>query len=117
MLVLDPQSHRLLYILTGLVPESTGQVAQNGKVLGTVDHHGRIRTLRRHGPPLAPFTGHDRQIGQRKRMRRTLATWYDSMPFLFYLFLLTSDCRVENLKKLRLTMKMAVARVDIQMTR
>ena len=51
-------------------------MAQNGEMLGTIDDNGRIRTLRGHGPSLVAIAGHDRQISQRKRMRRTLVTRY-----------------------------------------
>ena len=51
-------------------------MAQNGEMLGTIDHNGRIRTLRGHGPSLVAIAGHNRQIGQGKRMRRTLVTRY-----------------------------------------
>lgn len=72
--------------MTGLVPEPTGQVAQDGEMLGTIDHHGGVRPLRRHGPPFTTSTRDNRQIGQGKRMRRTLATRYDStlLPLKVY---------------------------------
>jgi hypothetical protein len=66
-------------------------MAQNGEMLGTIDDNGRIRTLRGHGPSLVAIAGHDRQISQRKRMRRTLVTRYvilaPAMSFVYSLYI------------------------------
>ena len=61
-------------LIEGVVPEPAGQVAQDGEMLGPFDHHGRVRTVRRYGPTLAPSAGNHRQIGQRERMRRPVAS-------------------------------------------
>jgi hypothetical protein len=90
-----------LFSFSGVVPKPTGQVAQNGEMLGTVDHHGRVRTLRGHGPPLAAIAGHDRQIGKGKRMRRPLVTRY--VPLIFSLFLIHSIAHNIILDKIRRT--------------
>ena len=60
--------------VAGLVPEPAGQVAQDGEVLGPVDHHGRVRPVRRHGAPLSAAAGDHRQVGQGERVRRALAS-------------------------------------------
>lgn len=46
---------------TGLVPKPSSEVAEDGEVLGTVHHHGRVRALRGHGATLAAATGDDPQ--------------------------------------------------------
>jgi hypothetical protein len=70
-------------------------------MLGTVDHHGRVRTLRGHGPPLAAIAGHDRQIGKGKRMRCPLVTRY--VHLIFSLFLIHSIAHNIILDKIRWT--------------
>ena len=55
----------------GVVPEPARQVAQDGEDVAAVEwwlqlqHHGRVRTLRRHGPPLAASAPLHRPAGRR----------------------------------------------------
>ena len=58
-----------------MVPEPTGQVAQVGEDVGPQQHHGRVRAVRGHGPPLAAAAGEHRQVGRggHRRFERPLA--------------------------------------------
>ena len=97
--------------ISGVVPKPTGKVAQNGEMLGTVDHNGRVRTLRGHGPPLAAIAGHDRQIGQGERMRRPLVARY-VLPSVWLIII-----HLLIIIKSRLINDNAILSVDKEMTR
>ena len=49
-------------------------MAQDGEVLGPVDHHGGVWAVRGHGAPLAAPAGDHPQQRQGQRRRRALAT-------------------------------------------
>ncbi|XP_052856708.1 uncharacterized protein LOC128264993 isoform X5 [Drosophila gunungcola] len=59
---------------TGLVPESPGQVAQDGESLGRQYDYGGVRTLWGHGAALAASARYDPQVGQGQRRGGSLAT-------------------------------------------
>ena len=52
---------------SGVVPEQAGEVAQDREDMGSKQHHGRVRSVRRHGATLAASTGEHPQICQGRR--------------------------------------------------
>lgn len=50
--------------LTGLVPESTREMAQNGKGLGWQYHYGRVWSIWSDGATLAAPAGDHIEVGQ-----------------------------------------------------
>ena len=66
------------FYATGVVPEQTSEVAQDGEDVGQVDYHGRVWSVRRHGTTLATSARHHCQVSQERyrRFLRTLAAWY-----------------------------------------
>ena len=84
------QNNRLVIIVLyiGVVPEQTGQVAQDREDVGQVDHHGRVRTVRRHGTTLATTSRHHCQVGQewnRRFLCTMVARWVHNMPIQFHI--------------------------------
>lgn len=51
-------------------------MAEDGEVLGAVDHHGGVRPVRGHGPALPPTAGDHPQECQGERVCRPLAPRY-----------------------------------------
>lgn len=49
---------------------------ENWKVLGAVDHYGRVRTLWSNGATLTSTAWHYPEVGERKRMRCAMAVRY-----------------------------------------
>lgn len=45
----------LFVFFAGVVPEQEGQMAEDGKVLGQVDHHGRVWIVRGYGEAFVAF--------------------------------------------------------------
>ena len=58
----------------GLVPESPGQMEEDGEVLGQEYHHGRIWSVWSYGSPLTPSPGNHLEKRQRERTSGSLAT-------------------------------------------
>ena len=58
----------------GLVPEPESQGAEDQQDVGSGQHHGRVRAVRRHGEALPPPPRHDHQAVRDRRVRRALAS-------------------------------------------
>lgn len=57
----------------GVVPESPGQVAQNGEMLGPQHQNGRIRIVWSDGEAFAATAGDHHQVGQGGRVGGAVA--------------------------------------------
>jgi len=56
-----------------VVPEPTGQVAEDREVLGKIDDNGRVRAVRRHGQTFVTVAGDHPEERQGERVRRAVA--------------------------------------------
>ena len=56
----DEKNSKVLCVCAGVVPEPTSQVAQDGEDLGTKQHYGGVRAVRRNGTTLSPVARNHR---------------------------------------------------------
>ena len=56
----DERNSMVLCVCAGVVPEPTSQVAQDGEDMGTKQHYGGVRAVRRNGTTLSPVARNHR---------------------------------------------------------